>query len=234
MHVAIKICGIRDERAIFASAEAGADALGFVFAESPRRVTVARAGALLAAVPDGILRVAVFQTPDAPLLREVLALPIDAVQADTEWCAHATLPPGIGCVPAVSDGEELEMRVAHAAQFARGSNRVVLVDGPRGGGRGVPADWPRVAAAARNHRIALAGGLDPNNVGDAIAIVRPFAVDVSSGVESEPGVKSPEAIHRFVDAVRRTSLSLSASGENAAQTRQRRGSPDRPPHGESS
>jgi phosphoribosylanthranilate isomerase len=78
----------------------------------------------------------------------------------------------------------------------------VLVDGPLGGGRGVAADTNRVAAVAQLRPVVLAGGLTPDTVGPSIARVRPFGVDVSSGVEQAPGVKDPARIHAFLQAVR--------------------------------
>jgi phosphoribosylanthranilate isomerase len=84
----------------------------------------------------------------------------------------------------------------------------VLLEAPGRGGRGVPADWARAAAVARERTLVLAGGLTPENVGDAIRTVRPYAVDVSSGVESSAGVKDPARIARFVEEVRRAGEGL--------------------------
>ncbi len=190
----VKICGLRTVEEVTCAVQAGADAIGLVFARSPRQVTPEEAAPLVAAIPDSVACVAVFRTPADDLLREVLRLGIRVIQADASW--DGELPPGVRRLPALSDSVQV------GAQVAALDADWVLVDGPLGGGRGVPADPFRVAAVAAKHRVILAGGLRPDTVAHAIRVVRPFGVDVSSGVESAPGIKDLGKIRAFVRAAR--------------------------------
>ena len=200
--VRVKICGLRRVLEVEAAVQAGADAIGFVFARSPRQVTPEEARPLVEAVPAGVDVVAVFREPAPELLADVLALGVNAVQADASW--RGELPDGVYFLPALKDGPDLHERAAALPVLPTGSGLrgSILIDGPLGGGRGVRADADRVAAVAGNRPVVLAGGLRPDNVHAAIARVRPFGVDVSSGVESAPGVKDPARIHAFFEAVR--------------------------------
>jgi phosphoribosylanthranilate isomerase len=200
MRVRVKICGLSDARSVEAAVEAGADAVGFVFhPSSPRAITPGRASRLLPLVPPHVEKVAVFATPDPAVLREVEDLPFDTVQANHPWASRPGLARRLAYLPAVADGPDLAERVSRARASATGP---VLVDGPRGPGLGELADHRRIAAVAWRLPIVLAGGLDPENVKRALAHVRPAGVDVSSGVESARGVKDPDRIRAFVDAVR--------------------------------
>lgn len=195
----VKICGLRRPVDLEAAVEAGADAIGLVFADSPRRVTAAEAADLMARVPPGIEVVAVFREPEPDRLRAALDLGIGWIQADASWRA----PAGVRWLPAFADGADLAERAGHHPTGpGQGLSAAILVDGPVGGGRGVPPDLDRVAALAATRPVILAGGLRPDTVAAAIARVRPFGVDVSSGVESEPGVKDPARVRAFVAAAR--------------------------------
>lgn len=206
MSVRIKICGLTTATGVQAAVLAGADALGFVFAESSRQVSLRLAAELLEAVPPGIERVAVFREPDPGLLMEVLKLPIHTVQAKAEWLERTKLPNGFRVLPVVADGPELVRRVQQAAGSIPAGRLAalgdVLVDSAAGGGSGQPADWSRVGSCPQIPTVVLAGGLRPSNVAQAIATAGPAAVDVSSGVESRPGLKDPARIWKFVEAVR--------------------------------
>jgi phosphoribosylanthranilate isomerase len=188
----IKICGLRTVSDVETAVDAGASAIGFVFARSPRQISLEEAVPLLCAVPPSVLKVAVFRRPDAGLLAAVLAAGVDVIQADADWESGGLMVPFL---PALSDGPDLAARVA-------ATPGVCLVDGPRGGGAGVLPDLTRVASVAATRRVVLAGGLTPENVSDAIARVRPWGVDVSSGVEASRGRKDPERIRAFIDAAR--------------------------------
>ena len=199
MRVRIKICGLRTVEAIEAAVEAGADAVGFVFADSPRRVDLASAAHLAAAVPAPLARVAVFRHPAANLVAEVLdTLRPDWVQVDIADTAFFSALPPRCLLPVCRNEVEL-------AATAEGQS--LLFEGPRSG-VGEQADWERAARWARSRRLFLAGGLDPENVGRAIAAVRPWGVDVSSGVERERGEKDPARIRAFVRAVRQAERTL--------------------------
>jgi phosphoribosylanthranilate isomerase len=195
--VFVKICGINSEDAAQAAIEAGADALGFVFAaESPRNVSAERARELGAGVPAGVLRVAVFRHPRAELWRRVLdVFEPDWLQTDTEDYE--------------ADGlrEALAARAAELPVYRSGSALPstppprLLFEGAASGS-GVTADWDEAASLARRTQLVLAGGLSVANVGDAIRRVRPWGVDVSSGVERRRGEKDPEKIREFVARAR--------------------------------
>ncbi len=196
----VKICGLTTEEAVDATVALEPDAIGLVLARSPRRVDPTQAGRLLARIPPGIARIAVFRLPDPALLAEIAPLPFDGVQADAAW-SGAGLPEGWWFLPAFGDGPDLLDRIA--IRPAEGWAGAFLVDGPGGGGMGVRAATERARAAARMGRMVLAGGLDPDNVAAATEAVEPWGVDVSSGVESAPGQKDPAKVGAFLRAARR-------------------------------
>ena len=202
MHIRVKVCGIKDLRALEAAVANGADAVGVVFADSPRRVTPLQAAALLTFAPAGITRVAVFRRPvEAELLAALTACAFDQVQADFECEALVTATTRASFVPVFHDGPDLPRAIRDWNRAPRRGAGFVLVDGTRSGS-GVHADWDRVAGIAHDTRVVLAGGLTPENVGEAIRRAMPWGVDVSSGVESRAGVKDPSRIAAFLDAVR--------------------------------
>lgn len=188
MSLFVKICGITDVGAAETCVDAGADAVGFVFATSPRQVTAAQATAMASSLPDTILKVAVFRRPTVEDIEGVLlGFTPDAIQAD-----HDTLPFGtvLDLLPVYRQG-------GHEPP----ENERFLYEGPVSG-VGKQVDFDRAAEIARRGEMILAGGLRPDNVGEAISRARPFGVDVSSGVEIAPGIKDPEAIRSFVAAAR--------------------------------
>ncbi len=188
MSVFVKICGVTDETAAQVAVEAGAQAVGFVFADSPRQVSVARAIEIARVVPPEVVRVAVFRRPDADEIMSVVdGFAPDLVQADHD-CGDSL-------------GEVPFLPVYHDGDGAAPDGGRFLYEGPvSGSGRQV--DTSRAAGMARLGEMVLAGGLRPDNVGRVIEVVRPFGVDVSSGVESSPGVKSLPLIRSFIAAVR--------------------------------
>lgn len=188
MSLFVKVCGISTLEAGYACVEAGADAIGFVFSESPRQVSPARAWSISESLPADVLRVAVFRRPSRRDLGRVLEdFEPDLIQAD-----HPTLGP----VP-----ERKRLPVYRAGVDETPSGGRFLYEGPVSGA-GERVDWSAAADVARLGDMILAGGLRPDNVGRAITTVRPFGVDVSSGVETEPGVKAPALIRSFVAAAR--------------------------------
>lgn len=189
----VKICGATTPAAVAAAVDAGADAVGFVFTASVRRVEPAQA-ARLAAPARGRLRcVAVMRHPLPGEVAAVLAqFRPDVLQADAGDFEALELPAALERLPVLRSGQ-----LPGGAPPAR-----ALFEGPVSGAGSV-ADWKEAAAlGARGIELVLAGGLTEDNVGDAVRIVRPYGVDVSSGVESAPGIKSAEKIARFVAAAR--------------------------------
>jgi phosphoribosylanthranilate isomerase len=200
MAIWIKICGLTDERAVSAAAECGVDAAGFVFARSDREISPEAAADLASALPPGVRRVAVTCHPDArrvALIRERFRP--DIWQTDAEDLAQIDLPQDCRALPV--------WRTGIRPLWISALPGWVLVEGGSSG-CGARADWALAARLALRTRVVLAGGLDAGNVAAAIRRVRPFGVDVSSGVESTPGVKDPGRIRAFVDAVRAAERAL--------------------------
>jgi phosphoribosylanthranilate isomerase len=194
----VKLCGIRSERDLEVAVEVGADAVGFVLTPSPRQLSLEEAARLRAVLPESVLGVAVFHDPSAGLLRraEQVVVP-DLIQSE-----HSTLI-GVDAgrtLPVVVDGDRLRADLSRAVALT--DRRMVLVDSASRGGTGHAPSWDRVGAIGFQGRLILAGGLGPENVADAIRQVRPFGVDVSSGIESSPGVKDPSKMRAFVEAAR--------------------------------
>lgn len=207
----VKICGLRRREDVERAVELGADALGFVFwPASPRFIAPDEARALVRGVPPLVATVGVFvdQPPDhvAEVARE---LRLSAVQlhGSEDLSAYAGLPCRLIKAIAVSDdaadAEQLLSRLPDEAMPLLDAH-----DPIRRGGTGRTIDWASAAPLARRRPLILSGGLRADNVQRAVTIVRPHAVDVSSGVESAPGSKSMEKLQAFfaaMDAVNRAS-----------------------------
>ena len=188
----IKICGLTSEAAVAAALALGVDALGFVFTESVRRVSAAQARELARPARARARCVAVMRQPSQALVDEVLSVfRPDVLQSDAGELQGLRLPQTLELLPV--------LRGAVAARIVLPAR--ILFEGTRSGS-GELADWPAAHALARRTELVLAGGLKAANVAAAMAAVRPFGVDVSSGVEASPGVKSPAAMESFVRAVR--------------------------------
>jgi len=189
----VKVCGMTTAEGIDAAVTAGVDAVGFVFfPQSKRYVSPGDAARLAARVPERILKVAVFLHPSQAELDAVLgAFQPDIVQTDHEDLASLDLPPGMAVLPVLRSGGALPIQLPQR----------VLFEGPVSG-TGTTADWSSALALTRRCEVILAGGLTPGNVADAVRIVAPFGVDVSSGVEQSPGIKDPARIAAFVRAAR--------------------------------
>lgn len=188
----IKICGMTDARAVAAALEARVDAIGFVFAPSARRVQPLEAARLAQPARGRLACIAVTRHPDQALLEEILRdFAPDALQTDAEDLAALRVPRALGLLPVLRSGGALPATLPQR----------LLFEGPASGA-GRRSDWDQARGLARGSELVLAGGLDADNVAAAIARVRPFGVDVSSGVEAARGVKSPEKIIRFAAAAR--------------------------------
>ncbi len=212
MHVRVKICGITNRECADAAVGCGADAIGFVFARSPRQVEASLAAAISDVLPPFVARVAVLRHPSRERLAAVLnEFPADIVQTEADGHVSDSIHPPCRLLPVCHDGPDIFTRAAHCASV-NGAGAILLEAAGRGG-RGVAPSWDHAAELARTIPLVLAGGLDPENVGDAIRRVRPYGVDVSSGVETSPGVKSPERIADFLRAVRLAEQHLTARPE---------------------
>jgi len=195
----IKICGLRTTDAVEAAAVAGANAVGFVFHEaSPRNLSLDAACELQQAVPRGIERVAVFLHPSQALVDAVLeSVAPDWLQADADDLATLQLPAAQRVLPVLRSGSRMPESLPARC----------LLESARSG-MGERADWSAAARLARVTQLVLAGGLHPANVAEAVLDVRPFGVDVSSGVERERGVKDAALIGEFIRAARAAAQAL--------------------------
>lgn len=182
----IKVCGITSKPDAEAAIEAGVSAIGLVFATSLRQVTLERALGIAALARNRVQVVGVFR--EATLVEATHAvIRFDLIQIHSDAPLNVAVPVMRAVRPELLDRSALD------------EGETTLIDGSEG--KGATFDWACIRA--RPGRFVIAGGLTPENVGEAIAAARPFGVDVSSGVESVPGLKDPGKMARFVAAVRR-------------------------------
>lgn len=204
-----KICGITRIEDALAAVEAGADAIGLVFyAKSPRAVNVQQARAIISALPPFVTTVGLFVNASRCELGEILdAVPLDLLQFHGDESAAACEGYHRPYIKAlrVKAGDD----IAAACQAYPGASGILLDTYVEGvpGGTGEAFDWSLVPQGL-SKPIILAGGLSADNVALAIAQVRPYAVDVSGGVEQSKGIKDPARIQAFMQAVRRSSESM--------------------------
>ncbi len=197
---AIKICGLTRHEDAEAAAVFGADALGFVlWPGSPRHTSAEAAGAMARDLPLFITTVGVFVNPSADDVLRAADAGLRVAQI------HGLVPAGRLALP-VLRAVRLSAATANGIEPAVDDATVLLDahDPVRHGGTGQTVDWTRARAIAATRRVVLAGGLTAQNVGDAIRMVEPYAVDVASGVETEPGIKDPLKLRAFIDAVKGT------------------------------
>ncbi len=195
----VKICGITREEDAQAAVALGASALGFIFwPGSPRFIDPFRARRIAARLPPFVTTVGVFVNQSADELNGIASVvPLGVVQLhgdETPSFAAGVRRPVLKAV-STFDGTAIAAWPAHVTLLADAHDPV------RRGGTGAKADWTRAAALARRRAVILAGGLRPENVVDAIAAVRPFGVDVSSGVESQPGIKDQTKLAALFAAI---------------------------------
>lgn len=191
MSLLIKICGLRDRRDVANAVEAGAGALGFVFAESHRKVTPAIARSISEHVPGDVKRVAVMLHPADDEWQDVLeTFKPDVLQTDAGDFDDLEVPSSVECWPVFREG-----------QSRPDTPGTYVYEGPKSG-QGETVNWSAAAELARSGRMVLAGGLSAENVATAIRTVRPFGVDVSSAVESAPGQKDSALIREFISVAK--------------------------------
>lgn len=204
MSVKVKICGITNVADAHAALDAGADMLGFVFCESsPRSVTVETAADIAAALPAGAVKVGVFvNPPEALVSRAILECGLNLLQFHGEEPPEFCTQFGLMSIKAfrVRDAESLK-------SLTRYPTDAWLLDtfvAGQAGGTGQTFNWELAVEAQKLGKpIFLAGGLTPENVALAVTRVRPFAVDVSSGVEAAPGRKDHAKVRAFIAAAKR-------------------------------
>jgi phosphoribosylanthranilate isomerase len=209
MHVHVKICGFTEPVGLNAAIDAGADSVGFVLDPSPRQLSLEQAVELAKHVPDHVEVIAVCGRPS---VAEVAEITERLKPAFIQLMADSIPDPshGFSILPAFEDGPDLLARVDAYCEQHHEERPLVLADGPRPGS-GITADWARVEQLCGSTRLMLAGGLTPENVGDAIDRMKPFGVDVSSGVERVRGHKDPDRVRAFVAAVRLAQARLGRS-----------------------
>jgi phosphoribosylanthranilate isomerase len=193
----VKICGITNEEDALLSVAMGATALGFVFAPSKRQVTPGKVADIVKRLPAGVITVGVFRDHDPATVvrivreaglrgaqlhgRETVSM-VDQITADVGWVMKAV-------VAGSPDAQRCD----------RYRTDLVLFDSPEPGS-GATYDWALLGTVPKGVRCVMSGGLTPENVADAISLVRPYGVDVSSGVEREPGRKDATKLRKFVQS----------------------------------
>ena len=204
----VKICGIARWEDASLACELGADSLGFNFYEkSPRAVSPSAAWDIIRRLPPFVAPVGVFvnwQSPAVLALAKSLRLAAVQLHGDESSACVAECARHLPVIKAFRVGADF--RLSELDRYKSAS--AFLIDAaptaqkaPQFGGTGQTANWDVSREAAGSHRIILAGGLTPENVAEAIRSVRPYAVDVASGVESSPGIKDPSRLRSFFSAV---------------------------------
>lgn len=202
--VRVKICGITNVDDALLAAECGADAIGFVFAESPRRIDVAEAAEIAGSVPPFVARVGVFVNASQQSVMEALTSFLDYVQLHGEESVSVceTLAKRYGSHRIIKVFRVREMADLGVLDEYVGVTGMFHLDTrvpDAAGGTGRTFDWSIALEAKRwGKPVVLSGGLTPDNVAEAVAQVKPYAVDASSGVERAPGKKDPEKVRNFV------------------------------------
>jgi phosphoribosylanthranilate isomerase len=221
----VKICGTTSLEDARMAIDAGADALGFVFATSPRRVTAEQVRAIVAELPESVEKVGVFVNESAEHIRTIVkGTGLTAVQLHGE--ESDLLMSEVNAMHTVFGKKPKLYRAMHLPEHFGGELNLglswpddatcpdaILLDAAHGqvrGGSGKRFDWdaavPLVEAMQAHVRVIIAGGLDPENVSGAIRLFQPYGVDVVSGVEASPGKKDPDKVREFVRAARRVSV----------------------------
>lgn len=200
----IKVCGITSLESAMWAVDAGADAIGFVFVEgTPRYIEPAAAAGIMYSLPPFVSTVGVIRDLDVD---QFCALEYECPTVMSQLHGKEPVDVVSACGPGVIKAFKFEEAtiVSQLTRWAKVEELdAILIDGSAGG-TGESFDWPKLAEHIKDYpkKVIIAGGLDAQNVGEVIGLLRPYAVDVSSGVEDEPGVKNPEKISEFCAAVR--------------------------------
>jgi len=198
----VKICGLKEQQHVRAAVEAGADAIGFVFAPSKRQISIEQAHQLAKDVPGEVLKIGVFVNPSVEELRAAVeGVPLDYVQFHGEETPEFIHQQGYPAIKALSVRDKEDVRAA-----ANYNVDYYLFDAPGTdfkGGSGHTFDWTLLELAGISRdKLILAGGLKAENIAEAVSLVSPYMVDVSSGVETD-GIKDEAKINAFIQAVKK-------------------------------
>jgi phosphoribosylanthranilate isomerase len=200
----VKVCGITNVADARVAAEAGADAVGFIFAESPRQVSVGEARGISVALPENILKVGVFvNAPPEEVLRVAREVGLDLAQLHGDETPEAVAAVRAGGLPVMK-----ALRVRNADDLAdveRFDADLFLLDAyseKARGGTGERFDWGVAKSLKGRGNIVVSGGLAPENVREALDFFEPYGVDASSSLEDAPGKKNEESVRRFIVAAK--------------------------------
>lgn len=198
----VKICGLKEQQHVRAAVEAGADAIGFVFAPSKRQISIEQAHQLAKDIPGEVLKIGVFVNPSVEELRAAVeGVPLDYVQFHGEETPEFIRQQDYPAIKALSVRDEEDVRAAANYNVA-----YYLFDAPGTdfkGGSGHTFDWTLLEMAGiPRDKLILAGGLKAENIAEAVSLVSPYMVDVSSGVETD-GIKDEAKINAFIQAVKK-------------------------------
>ena len=221
----IKICGTTSLEDARMAVDGGADALGFVFAISPRRVNAEQVRSIVAKLPDSVEKVGVFVNESAERIRSIVretgltGVQLHGDESDRLMAEVNAMQTAFGRKPKLYRAMHLPERFASELNLGlswpddAARPDALLLDAAHGqvrGGSGKKFDWdaalPLVEAIEAQIPVIIAGGLDPENVGEAIRLFQPYGVDVVSGVEASPGIKDPQKVSEFIRAARRASV----------------------------
>ncbi len=208
----IKICGITNVSDALLAVAMGAEVLGFVFAESKRQVTPEQAGEIIQQLPYDVTAVGVFRNENPDHILDVISVArLTGVQLHGQETPAEAARIRRRAPLLVQAFSANDPRLARVDEYAVDA---VLLDAPVPGS-GETFDWDLVGSLPQRRRVILAGGLTPDNVRDAVRAVRPWGVDVASGVESEPGRKDALALRRFIDEASNALSEFSIDPERA-------------------
>ncbi|NHM29384.1 phosphoribosylanthranilate isomerase [Neobacillus terrae] len=198
----VKICGITDKETALAAADLGADAIGFVFAESKRKIDEETAREIAEILPSNIMKVGVFvneSKENMELIADYVGLTHIQLHGNESHELSQSLPFSVIKAVSIEEGMDLSYITDYPADF-------LLLDGPKGkyiGGNGISFNWNEIDSKTLNGKsIILAGGLNPENVQEAIQTINPVMVDVSSGVETN-GIKDIKKIRKFIEQAKK-------------------------------
>jgi len=203
--IRVKICGITNKKDALLAIEVGADAIGFIFAESPRQITPAKAKAIIRTLPPLIKTVGVFVNEEPARIKEIKSFcGLDLIQLHGDESPEICRDLMPHSIKAFRIQNERDLKNIERYQ---GAVRAVLLDTfqkGKAGGTGKTFDWSlAVKAKETGLPIILSGGLGPENIQEAISTVKPYAVDVNSGIEKRPGKKDPVLMKQLMEKIKK-------------------------------